>query len=340
MIGEKEKGISGLVNLGNTCFVNACLQILSHTPEFNQLLDSKIKKNKVVDSILLNEWTALRDILWKNNCIVSPGKFIGTVQKISQIKKMDVFTGYQQNDLPEFLIFIMDCFHNALKREVEITIHGNIEHDIDKMAVLCFQMIQNMYSKEYSEIWKLFYGIQVNQILSLHDKKKVFSNKPEPFFILNLSIPCQKKERITLYDCFDEYVKGEVMEGENAWFNEKTGKKQSVLKKIQFWNFPDILVIDLKRCISNVKNMECIDFPMENLNLCPYVNGYKKNTFIYDLYGVANHFGNTRGGHYTSFVKTKSGTWFHFNDTQIQPIQDTRQIISPQAYCLFYRKHS
>ena len=108
----KNKGLSGLSNLGNTCFVNSCMQILSHTYELNEILSAenfnKKLKNKC-DSVLLLEWNNLRQLLWNTNCIISPGKFIKTVQKIAQIKDMDMFTGYSQNDLPEFLLFVIDC---------------------------------------------------------------------------------------------------------------------------------------------------------------------------------------------------------------------------------------
>ena len=47
----------------------------------------------------------------------------------------DMFTGFNQNDLPEFLIFVIDCFHNSLSREVKMTIEGEIKDEKDKIAL-------------------------------------------------------------------------------------------------------------------------------------------------------------------------------------------------------------
>jgi ubiquitin carboxyl-terminal hydrolase 8 len=245
-----DQGLTGLANLGNTCFINSCMQIISHTYELNDFLNKdnggyKKKLKNQYESALIIEWDNLRNLMWQNNCTVSPGKFIKTIQKLAQIKNMDIFTGYAQNDLPEFLLFVIDCFHTSLSREVNMTINGEVENNIDKLAVDCFDMIKKMYTKEYSEIWNMFYGIHVSQLVSM-TTGEVISSNPEPYFIINLSIPTTIQNP-SLLDCFDLYVEGEVLDGENAILNEKTGNKEAVKKNLTFWSFPSILVIDLKR---------------------------------------------------------------------------------------------
>ena len=338
----KDKGLSGLTNLGNTCFLNSAMQVISHTYELNNFLANQSYKKKLNykhDSALLLEWDNLREILWNDNCIVSPNKFVRTVQKIAQIKGLDIFTGFNQNDLPEFLIFVIDCFHNALAREVNMTIEGEMKDEKDKIAVKCFETVKNMYEKDYSEIWNIFYGIIVSKLENVETGNTV-SMIPEPYFIINLPIP-QNNKSPSLIDCFDLYVEGEILDGENSINDEQTGCKISVKKNIMFWSFPNILVIDIKRFNAmNRKNQIMVDFPLENLNLSKYVIGYNKDSYVYDLYGVCNHSGTSLGGHYTSFVKNANGKWYHYNDTSVQEVALNSQIISSKAYCFFYRKRS
>jgi ubiquitin carboxyl-terminal hydrolase 8 len=310
---------------------------MSHTYELNHFLDNESYKKKLknkCDTTLLIEWDNLRKILWNENCIVSPGKFIKTIQKVAKLKKIDIFTGYSQNDVSEFLLFLIDCFHNSLSREIKMTISGNAEDEIDNLALKCFKMIQLTYSKDYSEIWNLFYGVNVSELTRV-DNNKIISQNPEPFFMVDLPIPPDNKSP-SLIDCFNYYVEGEIIEN---FLHEETNEKISIKKRILFWSFPNILAIDLKRFNNRFqKNQIYVSFPLDNLDLSPYVIGYKKSNYKYELYGVCNHSGGVMGGHYTSYVKNANGKWYHFNDTSVTEVGLNESIISPKAYVLFYRK--
>ena len=89
----ENKGRTGLANLGNTCFMNSMLQCLSHTYEFNNLLNTKSyqsKLRKIADSLILMEWDKLRLMMWSENCIISPGGFLDAVQKVAKIKDKQI----------------------------------------------------------------------------------------------------------------------------------------------------------------------------------------------------------------------------------------------------------
>ena len=109
----EDKGLTGLANVGNSCYLNACMQILSHTYELSEFLKKgtyKGKINRVADSVLILEWDKLREMMWSDNCTIAPWGFVKAVQKVSMLKDRDLFTGNAQNDLQEFLLFIIDCF--------------------------------------------------------------------------------------------------------------------------------------------------------------------------------------------------------------------------------------
>lgn len=337
-----KKGFTGLENLGNTCFLNACMQVLNHTYELNELLDSKkyekYLKPDSTDSKILTEWNDLRMVMWSGNGVITPNRFVNNVRQIAHEKQRDLFTGYAQNDMPEFLLFFLDCMHNSMSRGISVKISGRTENNTDEMAIQCYNMLKTTYSKDYSEIMDMFYGIFTSDIIS-KDSNICHSIKPESYFMLDLPLIDDNLIATNLHGCFEFFTKPEILEGENAWFNEKTGQKEDVKKQFTFWNFPKILVITLKRFTPGMQKINTlIDFPLEDLDLSRYVRGYNPASFKYDLYGICNHVGGIMGGHYTAFVRNSESQWIHFNDNHMEIVENPQNIVSPMAYCLFYRK--
>ena len=335
------KGYTGLVNLGNTCFLNSCIQVLNHAYELVELIHSdktqRYLKRDIPDAAIVQEWTDLRQVMWTDNGVVSPNKFIHYVHQLAEHKKKDIFTGWAQNDLTEFLFFTIECMHNSISRPIHMKIQGNPQNKLDNQAIQCYSMLKKIYDKEYSEIMDIFYGIYVSEITSI-DGSISHAIKPEHYFILDLPIP-ENNETCSLYDCFNIMVKSEILEGDNAWYNEQTNQKENIQKRITFWNFPKILVITLKRFSYDGKKLNnYIQFP-EDLDLSKYVAGYNAPSYQYELFGICNHVGNVMGGHYTSFVKNATNEWIHYNDSNVEIVKENIEcIISPMAYCLFYRK--
>jgi len=339
-MNQKQHGICGLTNLGNTCYMNACLQILSHIPELIDSVKVQDTPPTTPEQVLLHEWVQLRKALHaaEGASILNPMRFVVVLHNMAKLKKNSNFVSFIQNDMSEFLLFLTEAFHAAIKRPIKVTISGTMETPTDRLAMDCFREIQQLYSKEYSEIYALFYGVQLTQIISVSKPCRLMSNRPEFFFILELAIPTVRSN-VTIYDCLNYLISEELMENSNAWFNDKTGAYESVYKKTVFWSFPPILVIHFKRAVGH-KLRQHIAYPTTGLNLAPYVHGYGRDKYVYDLFGVCNHHGSgIQSGHYTAFVRPADsiGQWFHFNDMSVTPM-DESHVVSPNACCLFYRQ--
>jgi ubiquitin C-terminal hydrolase len=365
--------IKGIPNIGNTCFLNTCLQILLQTPELD-FLDQDREQEKEKEKKESNDphlWIAWKK--WKATMVSDPNTFdfrefqtfFQTIQFIAQKKGHTLFSGYVQNDLSEFLLFFMDTLHESFKRPRSMKIEGVVENETDVIAKECYQKLQEIYQNEYSEIIDIFYGVSLSTIYATEtimrrdqkDPIRKMSSKPETFFLLDLPIPSSLSplsplslSPLSIYSCFDHYISPEYME--NGWIDETTKETKSVYKKIDFWNFSKILVITLQRFQTNLdlsqgqihisKKTDLVDFPIETLDLSKYVVGYNARKYIYDLYGIVNHIGDVHGGHYTAFVlgPGQEKKWYHCNDDRIEIVQDPRQMITPMAYVFFYRIRS
>jgi ubiquitin carboxyl-terminal hydrolase 8 len=108
----------------------------------------------VPECVLLEEFKNLKRVMWSQNGIVSPNRFVHHVQQVAQKTGRELFTGWAQNDLPEFLLFIVDAIHKSISRQVTMRICGHVVNPIDQLAMECYGMLRSTYHNEYSEILK------------------------------------------------------------------------------------------------------------------------------------------------------------------------------------------
>ena len=332
----------GIANLGNTCFLSTILQILGQCKPFNRILELKREtvNQNITEYHIFENWNDMLKIMHSSetNGNIVPRGFVNWFLKVAKDRNSDIFYYGSQCDTAEFLHFFVDCLHECMKRNMNITIHGSTENEVDNLAIKCYTTWKQTFDKDYSELKDMFCGISVSTISSM-TTDEIHSSTCEIYFTLDLPVTNDNEKLGDIYKCLDVFTEEEYLKGENAWFNDKTNTHEDVKKQILFWNFPTILVICLKRFSmdGSTKESHLIDFP-KDLDLAKYCCGYKPSESKYELFGICNHFGNVNKGHYTNFVKSYDNKWFHCNDEIIQNVDVDDKIHTKYAYCLFYRK--
>jgi len=317
------KGICGLGNLGNSCYVNATLQIFNQIFELNDYLLTRNELITLPDSIITFEWIQLYQLIQQNHCSITPNRFLERLRQVAKEKNRTEFASFDHNDSVEFFAFMLDCLHNSLNG-----LDAQVKHKND-IPFLC-GYLDEIEKKDCSIIQQLFMTCSMYQYLHPVTQQKEFS-RIEHEWILSLSIP--DSEAIHLEDCFVETFKEELLTGDNAWFDEKEQKRKTVLKRTTLCYTPPILILHLKRWRSDLsKKTVPIDTPltMDLQRFTPYTSSCN-----YELFGIINHEGSIEHGHYYSYVKKTD--WYSINDHFIQSITPER-LIHENNYCLFYRK--
>ncbi|BFZ00611.1 hypothetical protein BsWGS_03650 [Bradybaena similaris] len=160
--------------------------------------------------------------------------------------------------------------------------------------------------------------------------------REEAFTTLNVDI----RNHANLFESLEQYVKGDLLEGENAYYCEKCNKKVDTVKRLVIRKLPKILAIQLKRFDYDwerecaIKFNDYFEFPKE-LNMEPYtVQGLAKlegeiidefdetQSTKYRLVGVLVHSGQASGGHYYSYILHRSPNeptpkWYKFDDGDV-----------------------
>ncbi|XAO22189.1 hypothetical protein I312_100956 [Cryptococcus bacillisporus CA1280] len=361
-------GITGLKNLGNTCYMNSTIQCLSATYPFSTFfLDGTFsrsinKENPLgTKGELAKAWAELLRVLWSEKYeFLSPMTFRKQITHFAP-----QFLGSDQHDSQEFLSFVLDGLHedlNRIKRKpppVEMTPEREAMLESAPPEVASEREWAIYRQRNDSLIVDLFQGQYRNRLECLTCHKT--STTYDAFMYMSLPVP-SGKTKVVIQELIDEFVKAEVMEKENAWYCPRCKTNRRASKTLTIARLPPVLLIQLKRFTTRDglfwdKSETPVIFPIRGLDLTRYLPGPAGSSvgsgrqvgpdgtfdpraqvgpFKYDLYGVSNHMGTLSSGHYTAFVKSKEG-WKYCEDSQVMSAQE-KDVISRPAYILFYKR--
>ena len=121
---------AGLNNLGNTCFMNAVLQCLAHTPALVHALESNPSK---ADRLVASLRSLLQALQQRGRSSVAPNQFkkeIGT--------RAPYFAGYQQHDAQEFLRYLVDGLHDGTNRvRAKVRVYSFNQPFVQRWSLIC-----------------------------------------------------------------------------------------------------------------------------------------------------------------------------------------------------------
>jgi len=304
----------GLVNLGNTCFLNSVLQCLTHTPALaNYCIAREHNKNCRTTGFCF--FCVLENHILKalsQPATISPKSIVSNLKSISKTLRVG-----RQEDSHEFLRYLTD----ALQKN-------------------CISGLQKLDARvaETSPINKMFGGYLQSQVKCL--ECSYTSNTFEFFLDLSLEI----KGCNSLDKALQKFTSVEKLDKDNKYKCPKCAKYVLAQKRFSIKKPPHVLTIQLKRfnfhSLFGGKISKPVDFP-EVLDLKPHLsnNNDKWNTFTkYELHGIVVHHGSSLGGgHYVAYVKSPSGVWHCMNDSHVSQVS-VKNVLGQSAYILFYSR--
>ncbi|XP_003987231.2 inactive ubiquitin carboxyl-terminal hydrolase 50 isoform X1 [Felis catus] len=318
------QGVTGLRNLGNTCYMNAILQCLcSISPLAEYFLSGKYITALQKDcSEVATAFAYVMTDMWLGDSeCVSPEIFRSAFGNL-----YPAFMKKTQQDAQEFLIYVLNELHESLKK-----CHRK-SYEKGSIPRCCRKTIAN----EVSIITQLFEGQLNYSIMCLKCENCTYKN--EVFTILCLPIPSDYE--CSLQDCLQCFFQQDTLTWHNQIHCSFCETKQETAVRASISKAPKVIIFHLKRfdILGTMKRKLRTDihYPLTNLDLSPYICPVFRKHPKYNLCAVVNHFGDLDGGHYTAFCKNSvTQAWYSFDDTRVSEIPDT-SVQTATAYLLFY----
>lgn len=301
---------SGLINTGNTCFLNSALQCLLHTPPLLRVLFQHgngdpcyIPKGSFCMSCSMRD---LATDSFKAKHAMVPYSITRSLQHIAKTMRRG-----RQEDSHEFLRYAVDA--------------------LQKSCLAGQPQPQKVDPKLAETTWvhKIFGGRLRSRVkcLSCGYNSDTFDS------ILDLSIDIFGVNN--LRDALRKFVAVDQLRGQNKYKCEKCKKHVAADKQFTVHDAPMVLTVHLKRFSPMGRK---IPHPVrydEKISLQSVMSEGKHGP-TYTLFGVISHAGGgPSSGHYYAHIKDANGQWYEMNDDSVSR-QSGPPLGMKNAYILFY----
>lgn len=264
---------TGLVNLGNSCYMNCVLQCLVATPSLTKFFFTIAPEGNAV------QLTSYKQHINKENRLGTKGVVTGALVRLiesmlqnqglcfspSEFKKIigsyspgRQFATFEQQDCIEFLNFILDSLHEDLnmasaltakERQEVMAVSPEIERMREQSPVRLASTIEwERYLKiDFSIIVDFFQGQYLSRLKCLECRQT--STTYNVFSILSLPIPERmgSSKHVSLFDCLDFFTETELLDGDNKWHCSQCKRFTRLTKTIMITRLPAVLIIHFKR---------------------------------------------------------------------------------------------
>ena len=351
--------ITGLYNIGSTCYMNATLQCLLHVSplisyfirvypkdkdKLEKLNESIFSKGKISEAFFeiiksiseagknkKNTQNNPYQNYNKSNDAVSPEIFQKTVGKYNP-----QFQNLEANDSKDLILYLLQVMHQELNYYTKKNAFTGYPNQFDRNNTF-LAFINSYDATNFSIISDLFYGTSENTTKCLSCEKFIYNF--QKFEFLSFGVLKYENKEFNLYNGFDDYIKIDRLAGDNQYYCNYCKKLCDADIYTKIFKPPKNLLINIDYG-KNKKYMPKFIKYDDEIDITKYLNDYSGKPIRYKILGICSHFGDSGSyGHYIAFCRNKQNSkWYKFNDAMVSECGTEEIKRSGNPYLLLYEK--